>query len=120
MSKELERKSKYLAKLLRHKPEDLVLDKFGWVITNTVCIKLNISQVDLELIVSTNDKKRFEFDTSKTKIRASQGHSLNHLEVWKDWENIFLWVIYITEQPIKVLIPFYGQVLNQLAELTFI
>ena len=86
MKKELEKKSKYLAKLLRHEPEDLVLDKSGWVSTSAVCTKLDISQSDLELIVATNDKKRFEFDTSKTKIRASQGHSLNNLEVWKDWD----------------------------------
>lgn len=86
MKKELEKKSKYLAKLLRHEPEDLVLDKLGWVTTDAVCSKLDISKADLELIVATNDKKRFEFDTTKTKIRASQGHSLNHLEVWKDWE----------------------------------
>lgn len=86
MKKELERKSRYLAKLLRHNPEDLVLDKLGWVNTVDVCAKLDISQSDLELIVSTNDKKRFEFDKSKEKIRASQGHSLDHLEVWKDWE----------------------------------
>jgi putative RNA 2'-phosphotransferase len=87
MKKELEKKSKYLAKLLRHEPEDLILDKSGWVKSSEVCTKLDISQTDLELIVATNDKKRFEFDTSKTKIRASQGHSLNHLEVWKDWES---------------------------------
>ena len=87
MKKELEKKSRYLAKLLRHDPEDLVLDKLGWVDTSDVCAKLDISQTDLELIVSTNDKKRFEFDTTKTKIRASQGHSLDHLEVWKDWDS---------------------------------
>lgn len=87
MNKILDKKSKYLAKLLRHEPEDLVLDKSGWVKTDDVCLKLAISKADLELIVATNDKKRFEFDTTKTKIRASQGHSLNHLEVWKDWES---------------------------------
>jgi len=87
MNKILDKKSKYLVKLLRHEPEDLVLDKSGWVKTDDVCLKLSISKADLELIVATNDKKRFEFDTTKTKIRASQGHSLNHLEVWKDWES---------------------------------
>ena len=87
MKKELEKKSKYLAKLLRHEPEDLILDKSGWVKSSEVCTKLDISHTDLELIVATNDKKRFEFDTSKTKIRASQGHSIQTLEVWKDWES---------------------------------
>jgi len=32
---------------------------------------------DLETVVETNNKKRFEFNTDKTKIRARQGHSID-------------------------------------------
>ena len=76
MEKDLIRKSKYISKLLRHDNENLEMDKNGWVVVNDLCNKVNITKSQLDEIVETNDKKRFAFSSDKTKIRASQGHSL--------------------------------------------
>jgi putative RNA 2'-phosphotransferase len=75
--------SKFLSLILRHKPETvgLTLDSKGWVEIETLlaaCAKNGnaFSRNELEEVVATNDKKRFSFDETKTKIRASQGHSI--------------------------------------------
>jgi putative RNA 2'-phosphotransferase len=75
MNKELKDKSRQLSKLLRHKPEDLPIDKSGWVPIISIMKKLNISQEELSEIVETNDKKRFAIEGEK--IRANQGHSID-------------------------------------------
>jgi len=67
--------SRKISYLLRHNPEDLVMDKEGWVMTNDLLEKLGITLQELKYIVETNDKKRFAFSGDKTRIRASQGHS---------------------------------------------
>ena len=69
--------SKTLSYLLRHNPEDLDMDKNGWVMVDDILKKLNITFKELEEIVETNDKKRFSFDDTLTKIRANQGHSID-------------------------------------------
>ena len=74
---QLIRASKTLSYLLRHNPEDLDMDKNGWVMVDDVLKKLNITFKELEEIVETNDKKRFSFDDTLTKIRANQGHSID-------------------------------------------
>ena len=68
---------KSISYYLRHNPEDLQMDKNGWVSTNDLLSKLNISFDTLNHIVKTNNKKRFVFNSDKSKIRASQGHSIN-------------------------------------------
>ncbi len=71
--------SKFLSLVLRHKPETigLVLDENGWADVKELVSKMgNLTIETLEKIVETNDKKRFAFNEDKTKIRASQGHSL--------------------------------------------
>lgn len=80
--------SKFLSLLLRHKPEKigLTLDKNGWAIVEELINKSKktgvlFSKEDLELIVKTNDKQRFAFNEDKTKIRASQGHSIQDVEI---------------------------------------
>ena len=85
----MERKSRLLIKALRHKPDilGLTLDKRGWVDVNDVLKSLSIKKSELDTIVSTNNKKRFEYNDPQTKIRASQGHSIGDLEVFKDWVN---------------------------------
>lgn len=72
------KKSKLLSLVLRHKPEKIgiTMDKNGWVDIDELLIKGDISLIELNSIVEFNDKKRFEFNSSKTKIRACQGHSL--------------------------------------------
>lgn len=74
----LERKGRYMSKLLRHSPEDenLTLDDYGYVNVKDLCKALKLTTEELQSIVDTNNKKRFEYNSNKTKIRASQGHSI--------------------------------------------
>lgn len=74
MSKETQI-SRQISYLLRHNPEDLDIDKEGWVRTNDLMFKLKITLEFLKGIVDNNDKKRFAFNDDMTKIRANQGHS---------------------------------------------
>lgn len=76
--------SRFLSLILRHKPETigLKLDKNGWVnveelINGVVNHGMEIDLSLLKHVVETNDKKRFEFSDDGSKIRASQGHSIN-------------------------------------------
>lgn len=92
----MERKSRLLVKALRHQPDilGLKLDARGWVDVKDVLKSLSITKSMLDEIVSTNDKKRFEYNDTQTKIRASQGHSITGIEVFKDWK------VYTPEQPL--------------------
>jgi putative RNA 2'-phosphotransferase len=75
--------SKFLSLVLRHKPETvgLRLEENGWVEVDKLLAACAAAGNDftceeLAEVVETNDKKRFAFDEARTKIRASQGHSL--------------------------------------------
>lgn len=75
--------SKFLSLVLRHKPETigLELDENGWANTADLLQKLKknnkeISLKTLQEVVATNNKKRFAFNEDGSKIRASQGHSI--------------------------------------------
>ncbi|MCB1227985.1 MAG: RNA 2'-phosphotransferase [Verrucomicrobiales bacterium] len=77
------RTSKFLSLVLRHQPDaaHVTLDPSGWVdVANLLegCAKggCPISRDDLNHVVATNVKKRFEFNADQTRIRASQGHSV--------------------------------------------
>jgi putative RNA 2'-phosphotransferase len=80
--KEIKSVSRFLSLLLRHKPEiiGLALNEEGWADVHELMQKWNGSiKLDrplLEAVVSTNDKKRFSFNSSGTMIRANQGHSI--------------------------------------------
>ncbi|MCH2045501.1 MAG: RNA 2'-phosphotransferase [Saprospiraceae bacterium] len=83
--KQNKRISKFLSLLLRHKPEllNLDIDAQGWVNTQELIQKcqeenprLNLTMENLTIVVDSNAKKRFAFNTDKSKIRASQGHSI--------------------------------------------
>jgi len=67
---------KKITYLLRHNPEDLTMDKNGYVSVSSLLEKIRIKQQDLDYIVDTNDKKRLSYDETHEKIRASQGHSI--------------------------------------------
>lgn len=84
----MERKSRILIKALRHQPDilGLELDTRGWVNIKDVLKSLDISKSELDIMVSTNEKQRFEYNEAQTKIRASQGHSIPGIEVFKDWK----------------------------------
>jgi putative RNA 2'-phosphotransferase len=74
--------SKFLSLILRHQPEKfgLKLETGGWVKVDELlaaCAKNGnaLTREELETVVAENDKNRFSFDESGTKIRANQGHS---------------------------------------------
>lgn len=67
---------KTITYLLRHNPEGLFMDKQGYVDVKELLKKVGITQQELDHIVDTNDKKRLAYNEDKTKIRASQGHSI--------------------------------------------
>jgi len=75
--------SKFLSKYLRHTPErlGLVLAPGGWVAVDELLDackshRFFISHAELKQVVANNDKQRFSFDETGTKIRANQGHSV--------------------------------------------
>lgn len=77
------RASKFLALVLRHDPGriGIELDSAGWVAVDTLLIALErhgrgLSRERLDRVVAQNEKKRYEYDESRTLIRASQGHSV--------------------------------------------
>jgi putative RNA 2'-phosphotransferase len=77
------RTSKRLSFVLRHGPGSIgiTLDEAGWVDVDELLAALAahgpaVTRAQLEHVVATNDKRRFAFDESGTRIRASQGHSL--------------------------------------------
>lgn len=77
MDKSLLRKSRYLTKLLRHDPEELSMDRKGFVDVKQVLKKLDIKLSQLELIVKSDNKGRFYYNKSIGAIRANQGHSID-------------------------------------------
>jgi putative RNA 2'-phosphotransferase len=79
----LVRISKYLSKHLRHEPErlGLTLAPGGWIAVDELlaaCAKhrFPISRTQLDEVVAGNNKQRFSFDETGTRIRANQGHSV--------------------------------------------
>ncbi|MCR6488204.1 RNA 2'-phosphotransferase [Amycolatopsis sp. OK19-0408] len=76
--KELTRISKRMSRHLRHDPAaiGLTLAPGGWVPVDALLAALRITREQLDEVVETNNKRRFAFDESGTRIRASQGHSV--------------------------------------------
>lgn len=75
--------SKLLSYILRHRPEDIgvELDRAGWVDVDLLLVRAEehghaLSYEELEEVVATNDKQRFEFSDDRAMIRARQGHSV--------------------------------------------
>lgn len=67
---------KKLAFLLRH-DKDYNFDEHGYRLIEDLINNHGYTFELLQEIVETNDKKRYEFNEDKTKIRARQGHSIN-------------------------------------------
>lgn len=81
--KDTTRISKLMSLVLRHQPQviGLSLDENGWANTTELLEKMNqhstsITLAILQHVVATNNKKRFAFNEDGSKIRASQGHSI--------------------------------------------
>ena len=75
--------SKYLSYHLRHRPDKLGLHLApgGWVSVAELLAackkyKFPLKRTELNEVVERNDKKRFSFDATGTRIRANQGHSV--------------------------------------------
>jgi putative RNA 2'-phosphotransferase len=82
--KHLVKVSKFLSKHLRHQPArlGLSLGHGGWVDVDALLAAcadhaFPVSRAELDEVVATNDKRRFSFDPSGTRIRANQGHSVD-------------------------------------------
>ena len=82
--KRLVKTSKYLSRHLRHQPErlGLTLDAGGWTSVSALleaCAahSFALSLDELHEVVERNDKQRFAFDATGTRIRANQGHSVD-------------------------------------------
>ncbi len=77
------RVSKRLSFVLRHRPDSvgLTLDEAGWADVDALlgalaAHGLSLTREDLDGVVAENDKRRFAYDATGTRIRASQGHSV--------------------------------------------
>ena len=74
--------SRFLALILRHKPEaaEISLDEHGWANVDELVAGISrqrtFSLQMLEEIVTTDAKKRYSFNEDHTLIRANQGHSI--------------------------------------------
>jgi putative RNA 2'-phosphotransferase len=83
--------SKFISLVLRHAPErvGLALDAGGWVEVDTLLAALaragtKLSRRELDALVEgPADKRRFTYDVSRRRVRASHGHSV---EVSLDYE----------------------------------
>jgi putative RNA 2'-phosphotransferase len=82
-NKQLVRISKYLSLHLRHHPERLGLELAdgGWVDVGALLAACErdgfpLTRPELEAVVVCNDKQRFSFDETGTRLRANQGHSV--------------------------------------------
>jgi len=69
---------KFLSLLLRHRPEliGLTLDPQGWGSVSLILEKGDITRQELQEIVDTDSKGRFEFSSCGNFIRCTQGHSI--------------------------------------------
>lgn len=68
------KESKRLAYLLRHSN---LPDYNGWVKVSVVLGDLGLSLQDLQQIVESDNKGRFEFSKDKSSVRALYGHSID-------------------------------------------
>lgn len=74
--------SKFIALILRHKPEEIgiSLDEHGWANVDELVVGIAKTQPftleDLNEIVATDEKQRYSFSEDKSLIRANQGHSI--------------------------------------------
>ena len=82
MNKNSKEVGKFLSFILRHKPEKigLTLDSEGWadIATLIACAAKSghaLSREVIQVVVDTNDKKRFTISEDGSRIRAAQGHS---------------------------------------------
>jgi putative RNA 2'-phosphotransferase len=83
MSKQHNKKSKFLSYVLRHHPESvgLTLDASGWAVIDDLLARLaatgpGMNRETLNEIVATDAKQRYTISEDGLRIRAAQGHSI--------------------------------------------
>jgi putative RNA 2'-phosphotransferase len=83
MNQNIEKQSKFLSLVLRHKPDeiDLTLDSEGWAYIDELVQNASnhgtvLSRERIVEIVANSDKKRFAISQDGTRVRANQGHSI--------------------------------------------
>lgn len=83
MKQDVKRISKFLSYILRHRPDEigLILDDEGWADISELLRKsqgkISLTRSLIDSVVKDNDKERFRISDDGSRIRASQGHSLN-------------------------------------------
>lgn len=89
---ELSRISKSMSWLLRHgaQKEGLSISSDGYVLVSDLLahrnlVRMNVTRDLLDQIVQDDAKGRYQFDTSGTRIRATQGHSIALDDIEKDY-----------------------------------
>ena len=82
--KQLVRLSKWISLRLRHDPAGIALavDSAGWAAVDDLIAAsarrgVRFDRAALQTVVDQNNKRRFEFDETGTRIRARQGHSIH-------------------------------------------
>ena len=90
MRKSLNEWGRFLALVLRHKPQavGIELDAHGWAQVEALLAAFNrieaFNMLMLEQIVAEDGKQRFAFSEDKKRIRANQGHSVKvDVELWE-------------------------------------
>jgi putative RNA 2'-phosphotransferase len=83
MSKQHDKKSKFLSYVLRHSPESigLTLDASGWAVIDALLARLaatgpGMNRATLMEIVAADAKQRYTISEDGLRIRAAQGHSI--------------------------------------------
>lgn len=69
-------KSKELAFLLRHDTDYEWEGTHGWRMVEDLILNHNFDLAEIQVIVATDNKNRYELSADKTMIRARQGHSI--------------------------------------------
>ncbi len=88
MDRRIEKISKFLSLVLRHRPEILgmQLDPEGWLEIEPLIAQANRAGRELDLatlhqVVADNDKQRFALSEDGLRIRANQGHSIAAIDL---------------------------------------
>lgn len=77
------KESRFLALVLRHKPEEagIALDEYGWAnvdeLVRGIAALRPFTLEMLEEIVATDSKGRYSFNEDRSLVRANQGHSVD-------------------------------------------
>lgn len=85
---QLEKASRLLSYMLRHKPEvfNIRLDKEGWasveeLIASTARHSIQLTEELITQVVMTDEKGRYELNEYRDEVRAVQGHSTTAVEI---------------------------------------